>query len=62
LYKTNTEQSKTDSFIEGEPKAIMLKPPYVSMEDAENQANAALIKDLENIILDTYQNYMEQIS
>jgi FAD/FMN-containing dehydrogenase/Fe-S oxidoreductase len=46
--KTNTEQSKNRFFLEGEPKAIMLfeVASYVSMEDAENQANA-LIKDLE---------------
>jgi hypothetical protein len=46
--KTNKEQSKNRFFIQGEPKAIMLfeVASHVSMEDAENQANA-LIKDLE---------------
>jgi FAD/FMN-containing dehydrogenase/Fe-S oxidoreductase len=47
--KTNKEQSKNRFFIEGEPKAIMLfeVASHLSMEDAENQANA-LIKDLED--------------
>lgn len=46
--KTNKEQSKNRFFIEGEPKAIMLfeVASHISMEDAEEQANA-LIKDLE---------------
>jgi FAD/FMN-containing dehydrogenase/Fe-S oxidoreductase len=47
--KTNKEQSKNRFFLEGEPKAIMLfeVASHLSMEDAENQANA-LIKDLED--------------
>jgi polyribonucleotide nucleotidyltransferase len=36
--KTNREQAKTDFFIQGEPKAvIMLEASHNSMEDAENK-------------------------
>ncbi|MES2239330.1 MAG: FAD-linked oxidase C-terminal domain-containing protein [Bacteroidota bacterium] len=47
--KTNKEQSKNRFFIQGEPKAIMMfeLASYISMEDAEKQADA-LIKDLED--------------
>jgi hypothetical protein len=47
--KTNKEQSKNRFFIEGNPKAIMMfeVASHISMEDAENQAEA-LIKDLKD--------------
>jgi len=47
--KHNKEQSKNRFFIQGEPKAIMLfeVASYISMEEAEKQAEA-LIKDLED--------------
>jgi FAD/FMN-containing dehydrogenase/Fe-S oxidoreductase len=46
--KTNREQAKNRFFIQGNPKAVMMFElgSYISMEDAENQANA-LISDLE---------------
>ncbi|GGA87169.1 oxidoreductase [Flavobacterium palustre] len=47
--KHNKEQSKNRFFIQGEPKAIMMFEvgSYISMEEAEKQAEA-LIKDLED--------------
>ena len=47
--KTNKEQSKNRFFLQGEPKAIMMfeLASYISMEEAEKQADA-LIKDLED--------------
>jgi FAD/FMN-containing dehydrogenase/Fe-S oxidoreductase len=47
--KTNREQAKNRFFIQGEPKAVIMMEvaSYVSMEDAEKQANA-LISDLKN--------------
>jgi FAD/FMN-containing dehydrogenase/Fe-S oxidoreductase len=47
--KTNREQAKNRFFIQGDPKAVIMMEvaSYVSMEDAEQQANA-LIADLEN--------------
>jgi FAD/FMN-containing dehydrogenase/Fe-S oxidoreductase len=47
--KTNREQAKNRFFIQGEPKAVIMMEvaSYVSMEDAEQQADA-LITDLEN--------------
>jgi FAD/FMN-containing dehydrogenase/Fe-S oxidoreductase len=47
--KTNREQAKNRFFIQGDPKAVIMMEvaSYVSMEDAEEQANA-LIADLEN--------------
>lgn len=46
--KTNREQAKNRFFIQGDPKAVIMMEvgSYVSMEDAEEQANA-LIADLE---------------
>ncbi|WP_369769389.1 FAD-binding and (Fe-S)-binding domain-containing protein [Flavobacterium sp. WC2416] len=46
--KTNREQAKNRFFIQGDPKAVIMMEvgSYVSMEDAEAQANA-LIADLE---------------
>jgi len=46
--KTNREQAKNRFFIVGEPKAVIMLEvgSYVSMEDAERQADA-LIKDLQ---------------
>ncbi len=45
--KTNREQAKNSHFIVGNPKAIMMfEVASVSMEDAENQANA-LVDDLQ---------------
>lgn len=46
--KHNKEQSKNRFFIQGEPKAIMMFEvgSYISMEEAEKQADA-LIRDLE---------------
>jgi polyribonucleotide nucleotidyltransferase len=46
--KTNREQAKTDFFIQGEPKAVIMLEvaSHNSMEDAERQAND-LIADLE---------------
>jgi FAD/FMN-containing dehydrogenase/Fe-S oxidoreductase len=47
--KTNREQAKNRFFIQGDPKAVLMMEvaSYLSMEDAEKQANA-LIADLEN--------------
>ena len=46
--KTNREQAKNRFFIQGDPKAVIMMEvgSYLSMEDAEAQANA-LIVDLE---------------
>ncbi len=46
--KTNREQAKNRFFIQGEPKAVIMLEvaSYLSMEDAERQADA-LIADLE---------------
>jgi FAD/FMN-containing dehydrogenase/Fe-S oxidoreductase len=46
--KTNREQAKNRFFIQGDPKAVIMMEvgSYLSMEDAEQQANA-LIADLE---------------
>jgi hypothetical protein len=46
--KTNREQAKNRFFIQGEPKAVIMLEvaSYISMEDAEKQADA-LIADLE---------------
>ncbi|WP_367769229.1 FAD-binding protein [Flavobacterium sp. WC2421] len=46
--KTNREQAKNRFFIQGDPKAVIMMEvgSYISMEDAEAQANA-LIVDLE---------------
>ena len=46
--KTNREQAKNRFFIQGDPKAVIMMEvgSYISMEDAETQANA-LIADLE---------------
>jgi FAD/FMN-containing dehydrogenase/Fe-S oxidoreductase len=47
--KSNREQAKNRFFIQGEPKAVIMMEvaSYVSMEDAEEQANA-LMADLKN--------------
>jgi FAD/FMN-containing dehydrogenase/Fe-S oxidoreductase len=47
--KTNREQAKNRFFIQGDPKAVIMMEvaSYLSMEDAEQQANA-LIADLDN--------------
>ena len=46
--KTNREQAKNRFFIQGDPKAVIMMEvgSYISMEDAESQANA-LIADLQ---------------
>jgi len=46
--KTNREQAKNRFFIQGEPKAVIMLEvgSYISMEDAELQADA-LVKDLQ---------------
>ena len=46
--KTNREQAKNRFFIQGEPKAVIMLEvaSHISMEDAENQADA-LIADLQ---------------
>ena len=46
--KTNREQAKNRFFIQGDPKAVIMMEvgSYISMEDAESQANS-LIADLQ---------------